>query len=139
MPSPYRFEGAALRVIALGPSFASLLGNAFDEIRRNGEGNVTVLTRLHHALTLLAAVTAPATGDFSTPQTATPNPPGSASFGPRRQALLHQAVALREAVQRTVRAPSERVELSAACQTLIVALQRPVSAASAAPAFASKG
>lgn len=100
--SPYRFEGAELRVIARGPAFAELLAGAFDEIRRNGEGNVTVLARLRQALATLAAVT-------EEPR--------------RRQALLQQAEALQEVVRRSVRAPAEREQLDRQCLQLLVALQ----------------
>lgn len=41
--SPYRMEGGVLRVIARGPTFSSLLGVAFNQIRQNAEGNVAVL------------------------------------------------------------------------------------------------
>ena len=100
--SPYRFEGAALRVIARGATFADLLAGAFDEIRRNGEGNVTVLARLGQALATLAGV---------------------AEEPERRRALLQQAEALQEVVRRSVRAPLEREQLDRQCLQLLVALQ----------------
>jgi len=101
--SPYRFEGTQLRVIARGATFPGLLSSAFDEIRRNGEGNTRVLAKLLHALATLAAVTQ-AEG--------------------RRQALLQQAEALREAVQRSINPPKERQALADECLHLVSALQR---------------
>jgi uncharacterized membrane protein len=47
-----------LRVIALGPSFESLLGAALDEIRQNATGNTSVLARLLRTLAEVAACTA---------------------------------------------------------------------------------
>ncbi len=52
--SVHRLDQGELRVIARGPSFASLLAEAFDQIRQNAEGNVAVLTRLLHALEIIA-------------------------------------------------------------------------------------
>jgi uncharacterized membrane protein len=101
--SPYRYEGGELRVVAHGSTFVGLLFGAFDEIRRNGEGNVTVLTRLVQGLALLEDVTQ-----------------GSG----RRQALLYQAEALQEVVQRSVRAPVEREKLERDCLDLIYALRQ---------------
>lgn len=101
--SPYRYEGAELRVIARGPTFDDLLAGAYDEIRRNGAGHVTVSNRLIRALNLLGGVT---TGRQ------------------RRRALLEQALALQEAVQRSVCAPAERDELACACRDLVARLRQ---------------
>lgn len=48
--SRYRIEDGELRVIATGPTFASLVADSFNQIRRNAEGNVTVLGRMLEAL-----------------------------------------------------------------------------------------
>jgi uncharacterized membrane protein len=101
--SPFRYERGELRVIARGSTFVGLLFGAFDEIRRNGEGNVTVLTRLVQALAMLEDVTQ-----------------GSG----RRRALLYQAEALQEVVQRSVRAAVEREKLERDCLDLIYALRQ---------------
>ncbi|HSG73268.1 MAG TPA: DUF2254 domain-containing protein [Planctomycetaceae bacterium] len=53
-----RLDEGELRVIARGPSFASLLAEAFDQIRQNAAGNVAVLTRLLGALEIIAGQTA---------------------------------------------------------------------------------
>jgi len=55
--TPYRLDDGELRVIARGPSFPSLLGEAFDQIRRNAEGNVAVLLALLEALEVVAGRT----------------------------------------------------------------------------------
>lgn len=51
-------EHGALRVIAVGPSFESLLAAALDEIRQNAGGNASVLARLLRTLAEVAACTA---------------------------------------------------------------------------------
>ncbi len=56
--TPYRLDEGELRVIARGPSFESLLAEAFDQIRQNAEGNVVVLTRQLQALETIADQTA---------------------------------------------------------------------------------
>jgi len=57
LPDPYRAEGGTLRVIARGPTFAGLLGEAFDQVRRNAEGNVAVLLALLDALEVVGGRT----------------------------------------------------------------------------------
>ena len=54
----HRLDQGELRVIARGPSFASLLAAAFDQIRQNAKGNVAILTRLLEALEIIAGQTA---------------------------------------------------------------------------------
>ena len=57
IPTAHRMEAGKLRLIARGPSFESLLAEAFDQIRQNAEGNVAVLTRLLNALNAIANAT----------------------------------------------------------------------------------
>ena len=52
--SHYRGEDGELRLLTLGPTYSSLLGESFDQIRRNASGNVTVLEALLGSLELLA-------------------------------------------------------------------------------------
>jgi uncharacterized membrane protein len=89
-------------VIARGATFPNLLSAAFDQVRRNGEGNFTVLAQLVQALLLLDGIT------YSSA---------------RRSALLHQAEALHEVIQRSVRAPQERTCLDRECTALIISLR----------------
>ncbi len=54
----HRMDEGELRVIARGPSFESLLAEAFDQIRQNAEGNVAILIRQLQALEFIAGLTA---------------------------------------------------------------------------------
>jgi len=57
IPSSHRFKDGKLLVIARGPTFDSLLAEAFDQIRQSAEGNVAVLARLVEALETIAKAT----------------------------------------------------------------------------------
>ncbi|WP_425618146.1 DUF2254 domain-containing protein [Anatilimnocola sp. NA78] len=57
IPSLRRKEGGRTRLIARGPSFESLLAEAFDQIRQNAEGNVAILLRQVEALETIGGVT----------------------------------------------------------------------------------
>jgi uncharacterized membrane protein len=58
IPSSHRFEDGELRVIAKGPSFESLLGESFDQIRRSANGDMVILSRMLDALQIVASLTA---------------------------------------------------------------------------------
>lgn len=58
IPALRRKEGGKTRLIARGPTFESLLAEAFDQIRQNAEGNVAVLTRQAEALETISGATA---------------------------------------------------------------------------------
>jgi uncharacterized membrane protein len=58
IPSPFRMTDNTLRVIARGPSFETLLSEAFDQIRQSAKGNTAVFIRMLDALETLAGVTA---------------------------------------------------------------------------------
>lgn len=76
-----------LRVMARGPSFESLLSEAFDQIRQNAGGNVAILSRMLGALQTIAGLTA----------------------SPSRRWLLRQKVAeIAEAAERTIESPHDR-------------------------------
>ena len=83
-------EAAAVRVLAIGPTFAGLAGTAFDDVRRNAAGNVTVFERLLDALERVGSCTDDPT---------------------RRQVLAAHAERVAEAVGRTVDAPEDRTRL----------------------------
>lgn len=53
--SPYRFDDDKLRVIVRGVTFESLVSDAFDQIRRNAEGNVAVLSRMLSGIETIAS------------------------------------------------------------------------------------
>jgi uncharacterized membrane protein len=52
--SGFRSQDGELRVLTCGPTYADLVGEAFDQIRENAGGNVAVLEALLGALALLA-------------------------------------------------------------------------------------
>lgn len=49
IPSPYRYVGGELKAIAIVTDYRDMLGEAYDQIRRSGVGNVSVLVRLADA------------------------------------------------------------------------------------------
>jgi uncharacterized membrane protein len=95
--SPYRMDEGELRTIARGSTFPDMLGKAFDEIRQNAAGNVTVLLSLLQALEGIAARTQDAH---------------------RRQALWRQVDLISEVANRTIPAPRDRDKLDAALERL---------------------
>lgn len=95
--SLHRMDEGELRVIARGSTFPDMLGKAFDQIRQNAAGNVTVLLSLLQALEVIAVRTKDAH---------------------RRQALWRQADQISEVANRTIPAPRDRDELDAALERL---------------------
>jgi uncharacterized membrane protein len=57
-PAARRYEGGELRLITVAPTFEDLLAGSFDQIRRNAEGNVAVMTRMLGALETIGTLTA---------------------------------------------------------------------------------
>lgn len=53
----HRYEGEALRVIAIVPTFEGLLAEAFDQIRCSAEGNVAIMARMLGAIDTIASLT----------------------------------------------------------------------------------
>ena len=87
IPSSHRLDQGVLRVIARGPSFESLLGEAYDQIRQNAAGNVAILLRMLGALHAIASLT-------TSPS--------------RRAALREQVRSIAELAERTVQSPYDR-------------------------------
>ena len=56
-PTLYRYEGEKLRLVAIAPSFESLLAEAFDQIRGSAEVNVAILARMLGALSTIGNLT----------------------------------------------------------------------------------
>ncbi|WP_232370929.1 DUF2254 domain-containing protein [Desulfogranum marinum] len=54
MSPPHYLDNGELRVIARGPSFESLLSEAFDQIRQHGASNIAILLRMLGALQTIA-------------------------------------------------------------------------------------
>ncbi|MGE3777302.1 MAG: DUF2254 domain-containing protein [Pirellulaceae bacterium] len=103
--TPHRLDQGELRVMARGPSFESLLAEAFDQIRQNAEGNVAVLTRQVQALEAIAGQT------------------GNAR---RRQTLRRQAVLMAAVAERTVASPHDGAGVKAALEHLAQVLNAPI-------------
>jgi uncharacterized membrane protein len=89
-PALRRYDGDESRVIAMAPTFESLLSSAFDQIRRNAEGNVAVMSRMLGALDAIAS------------QTASPR---------RRIALRGQVQRIVELADRTIDSAHDRARL----------------------------
>jgi uncharacterized membrane protein len=87
IPSSHRYEDGELRVIAIGPTFASLAAESFDQIRASACGNVGIMLRMMGALQTIASLTA------------SPS---------RRQALGDQAQWIAELAKRTIESPHDR-------------------------------
>ncbi|MGV3484522.1 MAG: DUF2254 domain-containing protein [Planctomycetaceae bacterium] len=96
-----RLHEGELRVIARGPSFESLLAEAFDQIRQNAAGNVAVLARQLRSLDAIASRTA-STG--------------------RRQALRRHAAMIIELAKRTIASNHDLAPVQAASATLLQTL-----------------
>jgi len=98
----YRLDEGELRLIARGPSFESLLAEAFDQIRQNAEGNVAILT---HQLVALEIITAKTTS------------------ARRRQALWQHAETIAEVARRSIRTPRDCEALNASMRRLSLDLK----------------
>ncbi|MCB1245399.1 MAG: DUF2254 domain-containing protein [Verrucomicrobiales bacterium] len=57
IPSSHRYEDGELRVIGIGPDFASLVAGSFDEIRGSASGNVAIMLRMLDALQTIGSLT----------------------------------------------------------------------------------
>lgn len=100
-PPSHRLDQGELRVITRGPSFPSLLAEAFDQIRQNAAGSTAVLTRMLQALETIAGQTANL---------------------PRRQALRQQAELINAVAERTIALPYDREGVEAVMVRLSQAL-----------------
>ena len=87
IPASHRYEDGELRVIAKGPSFQSLVGESFDQIRESAKGNLGIMLRMLAALQTIASLTA--------------NPS-------HRHALHEQVESIAELAERTIESPHDR-------------------------------
>lgn len=101
IPPSHRYEDGELRVITKGPSFESLLSDAFDQIRRNANGNVTIFLRILEALKILA---------------------DQASGPRRRRALFEQMQQIAELATRSVDSTHDRAKIEAHLMRLRIIL-----------------
>jgi uncharacterized membrane protein len=103
--TPFRETDGQLRVIARGPSFESLVGEALDQIRRSAERHPSVLHRLIGVIGTVASETQ--------------------DHG-RRIVLRRHVEAVVEAIGRSVTSPHDRAELEAEAARVLEALGRPM-------------
>jgi uncharacterized membrane protein len=87
IPSTCLHEDGELRVITIGPHFAVLAAESFDQIRASAKGNVAVMLRLLDALEIITGV--------------------AASAG-RRLTLREQMERIAELAARTIESPHDR-------------------------------
>ncbi len=83
----HRLDQGELRVVARGPSFESLLAEAFDQIRQNAAGNVAIMLRMLNAMQTIASLTV--------------NPS-------RRRAIREKVQWIAELAERTIKSPYDR-------------------------------
>lgn len=57
IPLSHRYDDGELRVIVIGPTFASLVAESFDQIRGSAEGNFSILLRMLGALQTIGSLT----------------------------------------------------------------------------------
>jgi uncharacterized membrane protein len=57
IPAAHRYEEGQLRVIAIGPTFVSLVAEAFDQIRGSAKGNLAVMLRMLDAIETISGLT----------------------------------------------------------------------------------
>jgi uncharacterized membrane protein len=101
IPSSYRYEDGELRVIAKGPSFESLLADAFDQIRSNAKGDVAIMLRMLGALQTIAGLT---------------------TIPHRRRALGAQAQWIAELADRTLASAHDRARIDTRLKRVYEAL-----------------
>ena len=87
IPSSQRYEDGELRIIAIGPTFADLVAESFDQIRGSATGNVAIMVRLLGGLQTIASLT-------TSPS--------------RRQVLREQVQRIAELAERTIECPHDR-------------------------------
>ena len=57
IPSSHRYEDGELRVLAIGPTFASLVGESFDQIRGSSQGNLSIMLRMLGSIHTIGTLT----------------------------------------------------------------------------------
>lgn len=87
IPPSHRLEEGELRVIAIGPSFQSLLAEAFDQIRESAGGNQAIILVMLDSLQIISSLT-----------------PSSS----RRKALRGQLECITEIANRTIESPQDK-------------------------------
>ena len=85
--SSHIYEDGELRIIAIGPTFASLVAESFDQIRGSANGNIAIMTQMLDSIQTIASLTAS---------------PG------RRQVLLEQVQWITELAERTIESAHDK-------------------------------
>jgi uncharacterized membrane protein len=101
IPSSHRYEAGELRVIAIGPTFASLVAESFNQIGESAKGNVAIMLRMLGALQTIAS------------QSDSQN---------RRLVLRDHADRVAELAERTIAAPRDRARFESQLECVCVAL-----------------
>ncbi|MEO8009292.1 MAG: DUF2254 family protein, partial [Betaproteobacteria bacterium] len=104
IPSSRRHEEGELRIITIGPTFASLVAESFDQIRESAKGNVAVMLRMLGALQVIASLTTSAD---------------------RRGVLGDQAQCIAELAARTLESPQDRARFESRLVRVRTALETP--------------
>ena len=115
IPSSHRFEEKELRVIAVGPTFGSLVAESFDQIRGSATGNVAVKLRMLGALEAISSLTA--------------------GLG-RRRVVREQIELIAELAARTIESPHDRARFESRLAHARAALEAQPALAQAAKAQA---
>lgn len=102
IPSSHRFEKGELSVITIGPDFAGLVAESFDQIRGSAEGNLAVMLRMLGSLQTIGSLT---------------------SKPSRRRALREQAQWIAELAARTIKSPHDRQRLESRLANVCDALR----------------
>jgi uncharacterized membrane protein len=87
IPSSRRYDEGELRVLTIGPTFASLVADSFEQIRGSATGNVAIQLRMLGALHTIGSLTAD------------PH---------RRRTLREQVQWITEVAERTIESPHDR-------------------------------
>ena len=98
----HRLDQGELRLIVRGPSFESLLGEAFDQIRQNAAGNVAIMSRMLGALQTIGSLTT----DPS-----------------RRRAVREQVQWIADLAERTIESPYDRARFASRLASVCEALE----------------
>ena len=106
IPDPIRVEDSHIRVIAVGPTFASLVATAFDDVRRSAGNNVTVLRRILDGLDTVGFCTA--------------NPE-------RRRVLIAHVDHVVRTVEREIKAPEDQALLKGRAEVVRRRLAAPLT------------
>ncbi len=103
IPLSHRYEEGELRVITIGPTFAGLLAESFDQIRGSAGGNLGVMLRMLGALQTIGSLTT----DPS-----------------RRHVLREEAQWIAELAERTLESPHDRTRFESRLARVHQALER---------------